>query len=112
VLRKRGVKVYVPYIKNDCFVSVLYRLPLAESKFGIRQPFFSPRTHNLDMAIVPVVGIEGALKRIGFGKGMYDKFFATLSKKPIVVFVQRELCKTDEILSCGHDIRADIVVAF
>ncbi len=112
VLRKRGVRVYVPYIKDDCFVSVIYRLPLAESKFGIKQPFFSPRIHNLDMAIVPVVGIDGAFKRIGFGKGMYDKFFATLSKKPIVVFVQRELCKTDKILSCGHDIRADIIVAF
>ncbi|MCK9336721.1 MAG: 5-formyltetrahydrofolate cyclo-ligase [Arcobacteraceae bacterium] len=111
-LRRRGIRVFVPYIKGDYFVPVLYRLPLLESRCGIRQPNFSTLTYPLDMAIVPVVGIDGLCKRIGFGKGMYDRFFAKLTKKPLTVFVQRELCKTKEILSQKHDIQADIIIAF
>ncbi|QOG11434.1 5-formyltetrahydrofolate cyclo-ligase [Arcobacter sp. FWKO B] len=111
-LRKRGIKVFVPYIKNDHFVPVLYRLPLVESVFGIRQPNFSTLYHDIELAVVPVVGIDGLYKRIGFGKGMYDRFFSKLTKKPLIVFVQRELCKTDKILSQNHDIQADVVIAF
>lgn len=111
-LRSRGVRVFVPYIQNsNSFISVPYRLPLVESRFGIKQPFVSTFVHTIDVAIVPVVGIDGLCKRIGFGKGMYDRYFETLTKKPLTVFVQRELCKTKYILSSDHDIQADIIIS-
>jgi len=112
ILRKQKIKVFVPYIKEEGFISVLYRLPLEEGKFGIKQPSYSNTNNKFDLAIVPVVGIDGVYKRIGFGKGMYDRFFDKLLKKPVTIFVQRELCKCDKILSDKYDIRADMVVSF
>jgi 5-formyltetrahydrofolate cyclo-ligase len=49
-------------------------------------------------------------KRIGFGKGMYDRFFDRLGYKPIMVFTQLILCKSEKILSDNYDIQADYII--
>jgi 5-formyltetrahydrofolate cyclo-ligase len=42
---------------------------------------------------------------------MYDRFFAKLKSKPIIIFVQLDYCFTKTIVSEVFDIQADIVVA-
>ena len=42
--------------------------------------------NNIDIAIVPAVGVDGNLQRIGFGKGMYDRFFEKLQEETIYNF--------------------------
>ena len=65
------------------FKMVPLRLPLERKAFGIYEPRASHRKINLiDVAIVPAVGVDGSLRRIGFGKGMYDRFFPTLKTRP------------------------------
>ena len=89
-LRKiKNKNVYVPYMEGDSFKIVKYRLPLQKKKFGIKEPnnsFF--KAEKIDLAIVPIVGVDAIGKRIGFGKGMYDRFFDRLSYKPTLVFTQ------------------------
>jgi len=65
---------------------------------------------KIDMAVVPVVGVDGKLRRIGFGKGMYDRFFAKLKEKPITVFVQLMKCYTKQNITDDFDIKADIYI--
>ncbi len=60
--------------------------------------------------IVPVVGVDGDLRRVGFGKGMYDRFYATLKRRPVVVFVQRKKCMTKERICDAYDIEADYYI--
>ncbi len=110
-LRKEGVEVFVPFMVGDSFKLVKYRLPLKRKKFGIKEPpnsFFKAK--KIDLAIVPIVGIDKECKRIGFGKGMYDRFFDSLKYKPFTVFTQLYLCKSDKKLSNQYDIQADLII--
>ncbi len=109
--KERGCEVYVPFIIGDSFTSVKYRLPLKRKKFGIKEPNYSTfKPKKIDLAIVPVVGVDGLYKRIGFGKGMYDRFFNRLNYFPTIVFTQLKLCKTSKILSNDYDIQADYII--
>ena len=106
---QKKCQVFVPFMEGISFKMVRYRLPLYTKQFNIKEPKNSFAVNpKIDLAIVPVIGVDGALKRIGFGKGMYDRFFESLSPKPTVWFVQREMCFTKSILSEQHDIEADI----
>ena len=111
-LRKRkDTTIYVPFMQGESFKIVKYRLPLHKKRFGIKEPnnsFFKAR--KIDLAIVPVVGVDKLNKRIGFGKGMYDRFFDKLGYKPIMVFTQLILCKSEKILSDNYDIQADYII--
>lgn len=110
-LRKTKKNVYVPFMQGDSFKIVKYRLPLYKKRFGIKEPnnsSFKPR--KLDLAIVPVVGVDAVYKRIGYGKGMYDRFFDRLSYKPTIIFTQLVLCKSEKVLSDNYDIQADYII--
>ncbi len=108
---RRKHTVLVPFMEGKSFKMVPYRLPLKKKKFGIYEAGNSFREFkNLDIAVVPAVGIDNTNKRVGFGKGMYDRFFAKLKKKPYTIFVQRKECRTDKSVCDEHDIVADAVV--
>lgn len=107
--RRRKCKVYVPFMEGISFKMVKWRLPPSRKKFNIEEPKNSFAVKSkIDFAIVPVIGVDGALGRIGFGKGMYDRFFASLEPKPPIAFVQREFCMTQSLVCEPHDIAADI----
>ena len=103
---KKKCKILVPFIVEESFKMVEYRLPLEKNSFGI----FEPKADNLaqkniDLIIVPIVGMDKHRQRVGFGKGMYDRFYEKLSPKPVVVFVQRDGCTSREKLCDSYDIR-------
>lgn len=109
--KERRIEVFVPFMIEDSFKIVKYRLPLVDKKFYIKEPHNSFLTAQIDVAIVPTVGVDGAMKRIGFGKGMYDRFFDRIGyKQPTIVFVQRELCQTSQIITDHYDIQADYII--
>ena len=112
-LRKEKRKLYVPFMEGASFRLVKYRLPLFQKKFGIKEPKDSKqyRKKQIDIAIVPIVGVDVTHRRVGFGKGMYDRFFEK-NKKNIkqVVFVARELCYAKEIVTDHYDVKADIIL--
>jgi len=110
-LRKEQIDVFVPFMIEDSFKLVKYRLPLEVKKFGIKEPknsFYS--YYKIDLAIVPIIGVDKIYKRIGFGKGMYDRFFDKLNYRPTTIFTQLTLCKADEILTDKYDIQADYII--
>lgn len=110
-LRKIRKNVYVPFMQGDSFKIVKYRLPLHKKRFGIKEPNNSfLKAKKIDIAVVPVVGVDAIGKRIGFGKGMYDRFFGNLGYKPIMVFTQLILCKSEKILSESYDIQANYII--
>ena len=112
-LRKEKRNLYVPFMEGASFRLVKYRLPLLEKKFGIKEPKDSKqfRKKQIDIAIVPIVGVDVTHRRVGFGKGMYDRFFEK-NKKNIkqVVFVARELCYAKEIVTDHYDVKADMIL--
>ncbi len=109
-LRKEKKEVYVPFMCGDSFKAVKYRLPIEKKRFGIKEPKNSFLNAKIDLAIVPIVGIDKLYKRIGFGKGMYDRFFHRLEYRPTVIFTQLTLCQSDAILTNEYDIQADYII--
>jgi 5-formyltetrahydrofolate cyclo-ligase len=112
-LRREGRKLYVPFMEGKSFRLVKYRLPLEEKKFGIKEPKDSKqyREKTIDLAIVPIVGLDVTQRRVGFGKGMYDRFFEKESKNiKRTVFLARELCYSKEIITDDFDVTADIII--
>lgn len=111
-LQRRKVTIYVPFIEQESFKMVKYRLPLKKnSSFKVLQsPNSNFRVDYVDMIIVPVIGVDRYYKRVGFGKGMYDRFYEKLKKKPVVLFVQRKRCYTKEVVSSSYDISADFYI--
>jgi 5-formyltetrahydrofolate cyclo-ligase len=109
---KARKKVFVPFMQGVSFKMVPYRLPLKHQALGIFTPADSgQRTAKVDVMIVPALAIDGAFARIGFGKGMYDRFYAELSYKPIVIFVQPFPIVTSAIVSAAHDMAGDFLVS-
>jgi 5-formyltetrahydrofolate cyclo-ligase len=90
---------------------VPFRLPLNKKKFGILEAGNTLRNINkVDIAIVPAVGVDKNLQRVGFGKGMYDRFFAKFKKKPYTIFIQPEICYTKESLCDSYDVACDLLL--
>ncbi|SFV50188.1 5-formyltetrahydrofolate cyclo-ligase [hydrothermal vent metagenome] len=109
-MRKKHT-VLVPFMEGKSFKMVPYRLPLRKKKFGLYEEENSfKKFRDLDIAVVPAVGIDSKNKRVGFGKGMYDRFFAKLKRRPYTIFVQRRECRTDESVCNKYDIYADSVI--
>jgi 5-formyltetrahydrofolate cyclo-ligase len=108
---RKKLKIFVPFIEGESFKMVQFRSPLRRNSFGILQPPYSQkRNRSIDMIVVPVIGIDKDYRRVGFGKGMYDRFYEKLQKKPIVVFVQRVECKCNQKITKYYDIQADYYI--
>jgi len=109
--RKGKADIFVPFIDGITFKMVKFRLPLRKSRFGTLESGNSKRKiDRVDMVIVPVVGIDKNFKRIGFGKGMYDRFYESLKNRPTLVFVQNISCISKNIITEKHDIQADYYI--
>jgi len=109
-LRKK-CEILLPFMEGTSFKMVRFRLPLKRKKFGILEAGNSHRQiKTVDIAVVPVVGVDINLQRIGFGAGMYDRFFEKLKKKPYTIFIQPKLCFTKERICDDYDISCDILL--
>jgi len=112
-LRKQKCNIWVPFMEGKSFRLVKYRYPLRIKKFGIKEPknSYKFRKKQIDIAIVPIIGMDITRRRVGFGKGMYDRFFEKEIKNiKKIVFVARSLCYSKDIVTDHYDVKADMVV--
>ena len=112
-LRREGRLVLVPFMEGESFSLVKYRLPLEKKQFGIKEPKYSKqyRRRSIDLAIVPIVGTDPTYRRVGFGKGMYDRFFERERNNiKKTVFVSRRLCLSRRVVTSHYDISADMII--
>jgi len=113
-LLRRGKRLlYVPFMEGESFSLVKYRLPLGKKQFGIREPKYSRqyRKRKIDLAIVPIIGTDPTHRRVGFGKGMYDRFFEREQKNiKKTVFVSRRLCLSPQVVTDHYDISAEMII--
>ena len=108
---RQNCDIYIPFMVGESFKMVPFRLPLKKKKFGIFEAGNTNLDINkIDIAIVPTVGVDGNLQRIGFGKGMYDRFFEKLKKRPYIIFTQLEFCYTKEFICDDYDIACDLLI--
>ena len=108
---KQNCDIFIPFMEGESFKMVPFRLPLKKKRFGIFEAGNTNKKINkIDIAIVPAVGVDGNLQRVGFGKGMYDRFFEKLKKRPYTIFVQPTLCYTKEFVCDSYDVACDLLI--
>ena len=103
-------KIFVPFMQDENLKMVKLRNPLLKGRFGIYEPLNSPYECRIDLAVVPVLGVDKQLRRIGHGFGFYDKFFQNLGYKPLIIFVSALKALCEQNLGQKHDIQADFYI--
>jgi 5-formyltetrahydrofolate cyclo-ligase len=87
---------------------------MVEGAFGIRQPLVEKAVKVdeklLDFILVPGLAFDVNFKRIGFGKGYYDRFLNKVRSNCLKVGICFDLQLAENIPFEAHDIAMDIIV--
>jgi len=111
-LRKEKKTLLVPFMEGESFALVKYRLPLNIKKFGVKEPNYSNKyKKKIDLAIVPIIGTDSTFRRVGFGKGFYDRFFEKNHKNiNKILFISRKHCVSPEIITDTYDVKGNYYI--
>ena len=109
-----GKEVYFPKVARGSlsFHRVGNLHELTPGKFGIPEPDGCAQRagpEELDLLIVPGVAFDGGGRRLGYGKGCYDRFMVDIpASKRIGILYKLQLQKS--IPYEGHDVDLDLLV--
>ncbi|MCE3046570.1 5-formyltetrahydrofolate cyclo-ligase [Helicobacter kayseriensis] len=110
-LRQKKLNVFVPCIKGKTMFVQRLRFPLKRGQYNILESGSSSCYEGeIDLAVVPILAFDSDLRRIGFGQGYYDHFFARLLAKPYIIFLSRYPVFSKKPVTNFRDIRADMVL--
>ncbi|MRJ02154.1 MAG: 5-formyltetrahydrofolate cyclo-ligase [Epsilonproteobacteria bacterium] len=107
---RRKRRLFVPLVRGENIEIVPFRLPLRRGRFSLFEPRNSHFSRPIDIAVIPVLGVDGEFRRIGFGRGFYDRLVEKMPYPPITIFVQEGLCMTRRPLGAEHDVQGDFLV--
>ena len=82
VLYKQNFKILLPVVRKNNqmnFYSWSKKDPLKVNQFGIPEPVSSKILYP-DILLVPLVGYDNNLNRLGYGGGFYDRYIEKIDK--------------------------------
>ena len=106
-----GKEVFLPKVIGEKmeFRKITNFSSLEKGSFDIMEPKEDcPVDNNLDVILVPTVGISPAGVRVGYGHGFYDKFLAEHNTTTISLTMEKQIIKS--IPKSEHDITIDWIV--
>jgi 5-formyltetrahydrofolate cyclo-ligase len=100
---------FVVWLEDNCLNTQLFTPKLIGTQWQMVSIKDKPAPGQFDVIIVPMLGFDETLNRIGYGGGYYDAFLATQpkAKKIGVCF---EIGKVKKIPTVGHDLPVDKIV--
>ena len=101
-IKKKSQMEFFKWHKND---------PLLINKYGIPEPDIAKKVCP-DILIVPLVGFDKELNRLGYGGGFYDRYIQKISKikKIVKVGLAFSFQKIKKIPTNEHDQKLDVIV--
>jgi len=114
LLEKKGFKISLPIIKNNNqmdFFRWYNSDPLKINKFGIPEPI-STKKFNPDILLIPLVGYDNNLNRLGYGGGFYDRYIEKIEKKKKIIKIGLAFSyqKLKNIPLSQHDKKLDYII--
>ena len=88
---------------EDHFIENRYHIPEPDPKASFRL-----KKESLSAIIIPCVGFDEKLNRLGHGKGYYDRYLKDY--KGLKIAVAFEAQKLDEIVTDEYDIKMDLIL--
>ncbi|MEX0862461.1 5-formyltetrahydrofolate cyclo-ligase [Nitrosopumilus sp.] len=110
-LLSEGKEVFLPKVIGEKieFRKITEFSDLEMGMFDIMEPKDGCKVNNnLDVILVPTVGISPAGVRLGYGHGYYDKFLAENKITTISITLEKQIVKN--IPKSEHDIIIDWIV--
>ena len=110
-LLSKGKQVFLPKVMGNKmeFRKITDFASLEKGSFDIMEPKDDcPLDNNLDVILVPTVGISNTGVRLGYGHGFYDKFLAAHKTTTISLTLEKQIVKN--IPKSEHDIIIDWIV--
>ena len=110
-LLSNGKDVFLPKVigENIEFRKIIDFSSLEKSSFDIMEPKDDCMIdNNLDVVLVPTVGISPIGVRLGYGHGFYDRFLAEHKTVTISLTLEKQIVKN--IPKSEHDIIIDWIV--
>ena len=114
LLEKKQFNISLPIIKKNNqmnFFKWSNNDPLKVNKFGIPEPV-SSKIFYPDILLVPLVGYDDNLYRLGYGGGFYDRYIEKIEKikKVIKIGLAFSFQKITNIPISKYDKRLDFVI--
>ena len=106
-----GKEVFLPRVsgENMDFKKISDFSSLENGSFDIMEPKIECKTENdLDVILVPTVGITPKGVRLGYGYGFYDRFLAKHKTPTISITLEKQVVKN--IPKSEHDVLIDWIV--
>ena len=110
-LLSKGKEVFLPKVMGEGmeFRKIIDFSSLEPGNFDIMEPKEEcPVDNNLDVILVPTVGISQIGVRLGYGYGFYDRFLAKNKTVAISLTLEKQIIKN--IPKSEHDIIMDWIV--
>jgi 5-formyltetrahydrofolate cyclo-ligase len=108
----RGIRLALPVVvAKDIALKFLVWAPgdaLTKDRMGIPTPTSSKLEVQPDALLVPCVGFNAALIRLGYGKGFYDRTLAR-SPRPVAIGIAYALSQA-VFDGAPHDVALDVVI--
>jgi 5,10-methenyltetrahydrofolate synthetase len=106
-----GKEVFLPKVAGEWmeFRKIVDFSSLEKGGFDIMEPKDNCQVdNNLDVILVPTVGISPDGLRLGYGHGFYDRFLANYNTTTISLTLEKQIVKN--IPKAEHDIIIDWIV--
>ena len=113
-LEKKNFKISLPVIRKNNqmdFFKWSNNDPLKINKFGIPEPISSKKFYP-DILLVPLVGYDNDLNRLGYGGGFYDRYIEKIEKikKVIKIGLAFSFQKIKDIPLNPYDKKLDFII--
>ena len=102
IIKKNNQMDFFKWSNND---------PLNINKYGIPEPISSMILYP-DVLLVPLVGYDNKLNRLGYGGGFYDRYIAKIKKKKNIITIGLAFSnqKTKSIPINQYDKKLDYII--
>ena len=115
---QKDIEVYIPKVisKEKIIINRLRKnSSYSKNKFGIKESndLDTLELTEIDLAVLPLVGIDINGFRLGYGGGYYDRFFnqqSKLSRKPFIIGAGYAFQVLEVSFAEDHDLKCDSVV--
>lgn len=73
-LFSKGKRVFLPRVEGENMVAVPYSSDMQVGAFGIKEPQGQAYNGEIEVTVIPLLGVNSGGYRIGYGKGYYDRY--------------------------------------
>ena len=107
---EQGKEVFLPRIEGEEMALVPYREGdvLRENEYGILEPTREGVTTSPDLAVIPLRAFDRERRRLGRGKGFYDRFLASFRGTSLAVAYSVQ--ETERVPTEPFDRRPDAII--